>query len=103
MVDHGKAVGEAVRLLEVLRGEQHRGASGGDGAHDVPHLVAAARIEARGGLVEEQQLRRDDEAGRDVEPPAHAAGVGAHLLRRPLGEVERGEQLVAARARRAQP
>src|SRR3712207_7018215 len=43
-------------------------------ADDVPHLVARARVEPRGGLVEEHHLRGDDDARGDVEPPPHAAG-----------------------------
>ena len=66
-------------------------------AHDVPHLVAAARVEAGGRLVEEQQVGRDDDAGGDVEPAAHAARVRLHLAVGRLGEVERLEQLVGAR------
>ena len=65
-------------------------------ADDVPHLVARARVEAGGRLVEEQQLGRDDDAGGDVQPAAHAAGV---VLDQPAGrvlEAERLEQLVGA-------
>ena len=71
----GDAVGELVGLVEVLRREQHRRALADEHPHDLPHLVAAAGIEAGGGLVEEEQVGRDDEAGGDVEAPAHAAGV----------------------------
>ena len=66
-------------------------------ADDVPHLVAAARVEAGGRLVEEQQLGRDDDAGGDVQPPPHAAAV---VLDQPAGrllEPERVEQLAGAR------
>ncbi|KUN59634.1 hypothetical protein AQJ46_39320 [Streptomyces canus] len=38
------------------RPQQHGGALGDDRAHDVPDLVAAARIEAGGRLVEEGQF-----------------------------------------------
>ena len=64
VVDHRDAVGELIGLVEVLRGEQHGGADADHRAHDVPHLVAAARVEAGGRLVEEEQVRRDDDAGR---------------------------------------
>jgi len=37
-----------------------------------PYLVAAAGIQAGSRLVEEQQLRGENDAGRDVEPAAHA-------------------------------
>ncbi len=70
VVDHRDAVGELVGLVEVLRGQQHRRAVGDDGPDDVPHLVAAARVEAGGGLVEEQQVGRVDHGRRDVERAA---------------------------------
>ena len=44
-----------------------------------PHLAAAPRVEAGGRLVEEEHARPADQAGRDVEPAAHAAGVRRDL------------------------
>lgn len=82
VVDHADAVGELIGLIEVLGGQQHRPARCGKVADGLPHLVAAARIQAGGGLVEEQQIRRQDDARRDVEAAAHTAGVLLrHLLR----------------------
>ena len=54
-------------------------------------------------LVEEHQLRRDDDARRDVEPPPHPAGVVLDQAPGRVGEAEGLEQLVGARlgARRA--
>ena len=97
VVDDRDAVGELVGLVEVLRGEQHGRALGDEHAHDLPHLVAAARIEAGRGLVEEQQLGGHDDAGGDVEPAAHAAGVGLDQPVGRVGEAERVEQLVGPR------
>ena len=69
---------------------------------DVPDLVAAARVQPGGRLVEEQQVGRDDDAGGDVQPPPHAAGVRLDQPAGRLGQVERAEQLVGPRrARRA--
>ena len=87
-VDHDEVVGELVGLLQVLRGEQHGDAVGGEAADLVPHLVAVARVEAGGGLVEEQHVGAADEADGEVEPPPHAAGVGAHPPSGGLGEPE---------------
>ena len=96
VVDHCDALGELVGLLQVLGAEQDRRALTDHRADDVPHLVARARVEPGGGLVEEHQLRRDDDAGRDVEPAAHPAGVVLDQLARRLGEAERLEQLGCA-------
>ena len=50
---------------------------------DLPHLDARLRVEAGGRLVEEDDRRVADEAHGDVEPTAHAAGVGRHPRARP--------------------
>ena len=46
--------------------------------HDLPQPDAAAGVEPRRGLVEEEHLGPADQAGAQVEAPAHAARVGAH-------------------------
>jgi hypothetical protein len=51
---------------------------------------APVRVEAGRRLVEEQHRRRGDQAGGDVQPPAHPAGVGAD---QPPGRVEQLEAL----------
>jgi hypothetical protein len=86
-------VGELIGLVEVLRGEQYRSAFGGEGSDDVPDLVAAARVEAGGRLVEEDQIRRDDDAGRDVERAPHAPRVFLDLTARRIGQSEGFKQL----------
>ena len=42
-------------------------------ADDVPHVLALGRVETGGRLVEEDHRGTADQAGREVEPPAHAA------------------------------
>ena len=69
-------------------------------ADDLPHLVARARVEAGGRLVEEHQPRGDDDARGDVEPAPHAAGVVLDLAAGGVGDAERVEQLVGAVLRR---
>ena len=48
-------------------------------ADGVPHLVAAPGVEAGGRLVEQEQPGRADQAGPEVEPPPHPAGIGPDL------------------------
>src|SRR5437660_8349242 len=58
VVDHGDAVGHAIRFVHVVGGEEHGHALGGSEAlHMGPHLIAALRIEAERRLVEKQHLR----------------------------------------------
>ncbi len=93
VVDNRDAVGELVGLVQVLGGQQHGGARGHQRAHDLPNLVAAARVQTGGGFVEEDQLGGDHDAGRDVDPPPHATGIGLHLPSASFGQTERVEQL----------
>ena len=88
VVDDGDGVGQSIGFLEVLGGEQHVGARLHQPLDGQPELVAAARVEPGGGLVEEQQLRRADEAGAEVEPTAHAARVRAHESVAGVGEAQ---------------
>ena len=92
-VDDGDAVGECIRFVQVLRGQQHGRPFGGDGADDVPDLPPTARVEAGRRLVEKQQVGSDDKACGDVEAPPHAAGERLDLPAAGLAETERVEQL----------
>ena len=80
-VDDRDPVGQLIGFLQVLGGQQQRGPLALQLPHDGPDLVAAARIQARGRLVEEQHLRARQQARRDVEPAPHPAGVSP---RRPV-------------------
>jgi hypothetical protein len=96
VVDDGDPAGELVGFVQVLGREQDGGAACDQGADELPDLVAAVRVEAGGGLVEEEQVRGDDDAGRDVQAPPHAAGVGLDQAARCLGEAEGVEKLCRA-------
>ena len=66
----------------------------------LPQREPAARVEARGRLVEEQHRRAVHERGGEVEPAAHAAGVG---LDGPLGGLRRARSARAGRRRARAP
>ncbi len=96
---HDDLVGQAVGLLEVLGGQQQRGAALDQALDRAPHVRAAGGVEPGGGLVEEDDGAVDDEAGGEVESPAHAAGVGADLAVGGVSDAEPLEQLARARGR----
>src|SRR5579885_2242139 len=74
VVNHRDAVGDAVGLVHVVSGEKDRDLILLVEALDVrPHLVAALRVEAERRLVEEENLRRVQQAPRDLKPAAHPA------------------------------
>ena len=87
VVDDGEAIGERVRLLEVVGGQEDRRPLLAEGPDLVPHACPRLRVEAGGRLVEEQHGRPMDDAEADVEPAAHAARV------RPGRAVGGGRQL----------
>ena len=94
VVEHDDVVGELIGLFEVLRREDDRGAVAHEVAEHLPEVVAAARVETGGGLVEEQHARVGDEARREVEAAAHAARERLH---EPVATRRRGRAARAAR------
>jgi hypothetical protein len=76
--DDRDPVGKRLSLVQIVGGEQDRGAvAGGQAAHQGPELAAGLRVEPSRRLVQEQQPRAADDADGDVEPAARAAGPGA--------------------------
>jgi hypothetical protein len=71
VVDDGDPVGELVGLLQVLGGQQHGGTALDQVADQRPQVAAAGRVQPGGGLVQEQHLGPADQAGGQVEAPAH--------------------------------
>ena len=61
-VDDRDPVGQLIGFLQVLGGQQQRCPLTPQLAHGGPDLVAAARVQARGRLVEEQHLRARQQA-----------------------------------------
>ena len=91
----------AVGLVQVLGGEQHRGAFGDPAFDRLPEADAAARVEPGGRLVEEEDRRPGDQGGGEVEAAAHPARVGADEAVGGFVEVEALQQLGGAGARLA--
>src|SRR5438128_4768057 len=89
VVDHGDAVGHAIRFVHVMGGEEHGDAlAGPEVAHVGPHLIAALRIEAERRLVEKQYLRRVQQPTGDLETAFHATGERLHQVIAPLPQLE---------------
>jgi hypothetical protein len=80
-------VGEPLRLLDVVRRHEDRGAFAAQRVDQRPQLLAHLRVQADRRLVEQQQPRAVDEPARDQQPPPHAARQLVDLRRAPVGEV----------------
>jgi hypothetical protein len=98
VVDHGDLGGQPVRLVQVLGGQQHGRPVGDQAAHQIPDAAARAWVQPGGRLVQEQHPRPADQAGGHVQPPAHAARVGAQRAAAGVGEAEALQQLARALA-----
>jgi hypothetical protein len=74
-------------------GVEHRGRRL-EAAHDVEHVAPAERVERRGGLVEDQQLRPVDLRLGDAEPLPLPAGEPPDRLVALVGESDQVEDPV---------
>jgi len=88
VVEHRDPGGELIGFVEVLGGEEDGDAVGHQSADDVPHRAAAARVKSGRRLVQENDLRPGDQRHRQVQLPAHAAGIGRRQLLGRLRQVE---------------
>ena len=99
VVDDHDPLGHRVGLVHVVRGQHDGHRVLGPHAQDVvPEVGAVLRVEAGGGLVEEQDRRRVHQPDRDVQPPPLPPGQARHLAVGQGREVERVEQFVGAPA-----
>ena len=97
VVDDRDALRHAIRFVHVVRREEHRHLLRLVQIPDLrPELVPALGVEAEGRLVEEDDLRRVQEAARDLEPPSHAAGELLHQRVAAIPELEEPQQPLAA-------
>ena len=91
VVDDDDVVGEAVGLLEVLRGEQHGRRRRRTRSRDhVPHAVRLRGSRPVVGSSRNSTGGPGDEGAGEVEPAAHAAGVGLDGAVRGLVEAGTG-------------
>src|ERR1700754_4317742 len=99
-VDEHQPVAHLTGKAHLVRDDQHRHAVASEVAHDVQHLPDHLRVQRRGRLVEQHQLRVHRECPRDRHPllltPRQVRRVGVPLL----GDTHAREQLVRPGARR---
>ena len=88
--EHDAPVGELIESSEIVRRADDRLPGPMQLDHEVAEPVLRARIEARGGLVEQQNVRARHEHGGDRDPLLLAAG---ELIRRPVGKLGDIEEL----------
>ena len=93
-VNHHDAMGQAVGLVQVLRGKQHGGAVGHEFSRMSHSSEPAMRVESGGRLVQEEHRGLVNERGGQVQAPPHAARVGSHDAIGGVRQLEALQQLV---------
>ena len=84
-VDDRDPIAQRLGLVHVMRGERDRDlAFLAQRLQQIVHRAAALRVEADSRLIEEQYLRRMNQAARDFQPAAHPARVGRDEILRAL-------------------
>src|SRR3954453_3330439 len=71
----------------------------GRAPQEVPLVAPPRRVQAGGGLVEDQQRRFADQRAGDAQALAHAMRVAADLVARAIGELDRLQRVSDAIAR----
>src|SRR4051794_11125332 len=102
VLDDRHAVGERLRLVEVVRRQHDRLAEVAQAADRVPRRTAGGGVEARGRLVEEDELRVADQRQRQVQAPQLAAGQGPRQGVGLLVEADQGDDVRDVARRRVQ-
>ena len=84
--DDRDPVGEPLRLVHVVRGQEHGLAEVAQAGDHVPGLPARRGVEAGRRLVEKEEVRIADQRDADVEPSKLSSGEGAGAGVGPLAE-----------------
>ena len=94
VVDHEDPIAQRVGLVEVVGGEEDRRVPLRPQRGDVlPEVRPGLRVEACGGLIEQQDARLIDQATGDGEATLHASGKFTDTLIGLVGELGELQQL----------
>ena len=93
VVDDHDVVGGLGDLGQDVTGDQDGPSFGGQAAEQVAQPPDALRVQAVGGLVQDQHGRVAEQRGGQAEPLPHAQGVAAGPLPGRMLQADRGQQL----------
>lgn len=96
-------VGQLLRFLQVVGGQQHGRSPVQQFAHEVPRATSALGIEPCGRFVEEEHFRSAENRQREVEPASFATGELADGDARAMCEVDELESLLDGAPRLGSP
>ncbi len=92
VVHHHQPVAQLLGLVHVVRGQDQRDAALLEPEQPVPHHVPGLRVQAGGGLVENQDLRFVDERAGDGQAALQAAGQRVDLALGAVRELDEIQQ-----------
>ena len=98
-VDDHQVVGGGLHLGQQVAGQQHGAAPLGEVAQQAADPGDTVRVEAGGGLIEDQHAWFGDEGLGQAEPLAHPERVGAHPPAGRAGQADGRQHLVHAAGR----
>ena len=88
MVDDGEAIADLLDLAEQVGVEKDGGATRLQLPDDLSDVVASDRIERRGGLVQQHQLRAPEQGDAQAQPLLHPLGEALHSVIRSIREAD---------------
>ena len=91
MVDDGHRLAQVLDQVELMAGKQHRHPGRHPFGEHLRKGVDGDRVEAREGLVEDQQLRVVDEGGGQLDPLLVAEGQRLDLVLGPVDNAKSGQ------------
>ena len=92
-VEHDHVVADLGHVVEEVGGQHHRDAEAAQAVDQGQHLLPAGRVEAGGGLVEQDELGVGDDGLGQLGPLAHAGGEAAHRPEAGLVQPDQVEHL----------
>ena len=101
--EHRDPVGQVLRLVHVVGGEEDRLAELPQPGDDLPGGPAGGRVETGGRLVKEDELGVTDQREREIEPPPLAAGEPGGERACLTGEADQGDGLADVPWRAVEP
>ena len=97
VIDDHDAAAELFDVVEVVGGEQHRGAKFAiDGAQKMADVIFGDYVEADGGLVEEEERGIVEERGGEVAAHTFAEGKFAYWRVQVIADIENGVEMFHA-------
>ena len=92
-IDDRHLIRQGFHLLEVVTAQKNSGALLNQLTQQLPDGTAAFNVQSDGGFIQHQQPGSMQQTSRQIQPPAHAAGIGAAAAINPVAHRESINQI----------